>query len=87
MAGMVWFLLHIPGQTRSSLWVTHVGNVWVLAIGAATSSHLPETAWCSSTLPTQPWTDHSRWRAHVWSILLGCSLSHTGGCHGWSGWT
>lgn len=89
--GLVWFLPQVPVQTRSSLWGTCVGKVWVLETGASISFHLPGTAWSSSTHPTRPWTDHSQWRDHVPSIVPGCPLSHTGcprcGCNGWRGWT
>lgn len=58
MVGLVWFLLHVPLQTRSSLWGTHMGKVWVLEMGASISFHLPRTAWSVSTRPTRPWADH-----------------------------
>lgn len=50
--GLVWFLPQVPVQTRSSLWGTCVGKVWVLETGASISFHLPGTARSSSTRPT-----------------------------------
>lgn len=86
MVGLAWFLLHVPVQTRSSLWGTPMEKVWVLETGASISFHLPRTARSSSTRPTRPWADHSQRRDCVPSVLLGCLLSHTScprcGCDG-----